>query len=108
MINRISAIVALSLVASAASADDLNRYIAGKAAGCFAEPVALRGIAFSADVEAGFTRDGQVSAVKILSVAPQTATSSALAEDFAAAMKRCGPYVTEGMREISLKLYWPM
>ena len=108
MIDRISAILALSLVATAASADDLNRYIAEKAASCFAEPVAMRGIAFSVAVETSFTRDGQVSAVKILSVAPPTSTSSALAQDFADALKRCGPYVTEGMREVSLKLYWPL
>jgi hypothetical protein len=109
MLNTAAAILMISTsVAAAAANDDLSRYIVERAAECWAEPTAMRGISFMAEADVSFTGDGQVSAVEILSVAPETETHKALAGDFAEAMKRCGPYATEGMSEISLTLAWPL
>jgi hypothetical protein len=55
----------------------------------------MRGISFSADVHVSFTREGHVSAIEVVDVAPQTETFKGLANDFAEALKRCSPYVTE-------------
>jgi hypothetical protein len=102
----------ISLVAgmatSASAVDDHNRYLVGKAVGCWATPLGLRGIRLDVTFDLGITRDGHVNLVQIVDFAPETPTSQALALDFAGALKRCGPYVTEGMREMRVSLSWPL
>jgi hypothetical protein len=108
MINQVTGILVMWAAATAASAnDDLSRYIVERAASCWTTPAAMRGISFSADADVTFTREGHVIAVEIVTVSPETATFKALADDFADALKRCGPYVTEGMSEMNLTLLWP-
>jgi hypothetical protein len=109
MINRVLGILVMSAVATIASTgDSLDRYILQRAANCWTTPTAMRGISFSADVHVSFTRDGHVSAIEVVDVAPQTETLKGLANDFAEALKRCSPYVTEGMNEMNLTLSWPL
>lgn len=109
MINRALGILAMSAAATAASAaDDLSRHIVERAASCWATPTAMRGISFSAEAHVSFTREGHVSSVEIVDVAPETETFKALAFDLADAMKRCGPYATEGMTKMNVTLSWPL
>jgi hypothetical protein len=110
MINYIVGTVMLSAATIAASAtdNDLSRYIVARAASCWTTPEAMRGISFRADTDVAFSREGHVTAVQIVAVTPVTSTFKDLAEDFADALKRCGPYVTEGMSEMSLTLSWPL
>jgi hypothetical protein len=110
MINYIVGTVMLSVatIAGSATDDNLSRYIVVRAASCWTTPEAMRGISLRADTEVAFSREGHVTAVQIVAVAPETSTFRDLAEDFAEALKRCGPYATEGMREMSLTLSWPL
>jgi hypothetical protein len=101
-------LLAVALATTAAAGDDLNRYIADKAVTCWATPTAMRGIRFDATFDVRFTRDGHVDVIQIAEFAPETETFHALALDLASAVKRCGPYATEGMRDITLTISWPM
>lgn len=97
-----------AFVTAASSNDDLNRYIAERAVNCWATPVAMRGVRFDATYEVSFTREGHVDLVQIVDFVPESDTSRALTLDFAEAVKSCGPYDTEGMRDITLYVIWPM
>ena len=109
MIKHIVGILVMSGAATAATAGDgLSRHVLERAASCWTTPTAMRGISFSADVHVSFTREGHVSAIKIVDVAPQTETFNRLASDYAEALKRCGPYTTEGTNEMDLTLSWPL
>lgn len=109
MLIRAIGVAAVAVVSTPAFAtDDLNRYIVERAAGCWTTPAAMRGISFSAEAQASFTREGHVSSIEIVAVFPETGTFKALALDLADALKRCGPYVTEGMKEMDLILSWPL
>ncbi|AZO65252.1 MULTISPECIES: hypothetical protein [unclassified Mesorhizobium] len=108
MINRILGILVIGAATTASAGDDLSRHILERAASCWPTQTAMRGISFSADVHVSFTREGQVSAIEIVDVAPQTETFQALAKDFADALKQCGPYGTEGVSEMDLNLSWPL
>lgn len=107
MPTRTLAALLMASTVTVASADDLTAYIAGQAAHCWTTPVALRGISFSADFELTFDRNGDVEVATIAAVTPKTATSEALAADLAGAFKRCGPFITEGMRDIAVTVSWP-
>jgi hypothetical protein len=100
-------LLAASAAPSIAGEDDLAGYIAGQAAHCWAKPESLRGISFSADFEVSFERDGHASEAHPVSVEPQGATYQALAADLSQAFTRCGPYVTEGMRDMRVTVSWP-
>jgi hypothetical protein len=108
MINRVLGILVIGAATTASAGDSLDRYILERAASCWTTQTAMRGISFSADVHVSFTREGHVNAIEIADVAPQTETFNSLAKDFADALKQCGPYFTEGMGEMNLKLSWPM
>ncbi|RWM16094.1 MAG: hypothetical protein E5X53_21870 [Mesorhizobium sp.] len=108
MINRVLGILAIGAATTASAGDSLNRHILERAASCWPTQTAMRGISFSADARVSFTPEGHVSAIEIVEVAPQTETFKALAKDFADALKRCGPYVTEGMSEMDINLSWPL
>jgi hypothetical protein len=101
-------IFAVAFTATASAEDDLNRYIAERAVTCWATPTAMRGISFDATFDVRFTRDGHVDVIQIAEFAPETETFHALALDLAGALKRCGPYATEGMRDMTLTISWPM
>jgi hypothetical protein len=101
-------VLALAAAPAAAVSDDLNLYIAGQAAGCWTTPEALRGIRVAATLEVQFRQDGHVDLVRVVDATPESATSRALAGDMAAALERCGPYATEGMRDITVTMSWPM
>ncbi|RWN50936.1 hypothetical protein [Mesorhizobium sp.] len=108
MINRILGVLVIGAATTASAGDGLSRHILERAASCWPTQTAMRGISFSADVHVSFTREGHVSAIQIVDVAPQTETFKGLARDFADALKRCGPYVTEGKSEMHLNLSWPL
>jgi hypothetical protein len=109
MINRAVGILVMSAAATTVSAaDDLNRYMVERAATCWTTPTAMRGISFRAEAQISFTREGHVSSIEIVEVAPETETFKALAVDFADALKRCGPYAAEGIKEMNLTLSWPL
>jgi hypothetical protein len=109
MIKHIVGILVMSGAATAATAgDSLGRHVLERAASCWTTPTAMRGISFSADVHVSFTREGHVSAIEIVDVVPQTETFNGLANDYTEALKRCGPYATEGMNEMDLTLSWPL
>ncbi len=109
MISRVLGILLMSGMATTASAgDSLSRHILERAASCWTTPTAMRGISFSTDVRVSFTREGHVDAIEVVDVAPRTETFKGLANDFADALKRCSPYVTDGMNEMNLTLSWPL
>lgn len=95
-------------VPAAVAEVDLNRYIAERAANCWATPTAMRGIKLDVALEVRFTREGHVDLVQIADFLPESETARVLALDFAEALKRCGPYATEGLREMKLNFSWPM
>ena len=100
--------LATASVPVAAAGDDLNRYIAERAASCWATPSAMRGIKLNMAFEVSFTQNGYVDLVQVADFVPETETARALALDFAEALKRCGPYAVEGMREMKVNVSWPM
>src|ERR687898_2939720 len=102
MINRVLGILVIGAATTASAGDSLSRHILERAASCWTTPTAMRGISFSADVHVSFTREGRVSAIEVVDVTPQTETFNGLANDYADALKRCGPYATEGMNEMDL------
>lgn len=101
-------VLTTNLVPAAVAEVDLDRYIAERAANCWATPTAMRGIKLDVALEVRFTREGHVDLVQIDDYVPESETARVLAIDFAEALKRCGPYATEGMREMKLNLSWPM
>jgi hypothetical protein len=108
MFNRIIGIFVAFTATTASANDDLNRYINERAASCWTTPIAMRGITFKAEVHVSFTKEGHVGQVEIGSVVPDTETFRALAVEFSDALKRCGPYTTEAMSEMTLTLAWPL
>jgi hypothetical protein len=94
--------------ATGLAGEEARKRIVERAAACWTEPVAMRGIRFAADADVAFTPTGEVSTVKIVGTSPSSPTYHELAVELADAMKRCGPYDTEGRTRMRLLLVWPV
>jgi hypothetical protein len=100
--------VGFTILGNPARADDLNDYIVERAARCWTGPVALRDAQVEFTFDVRFRRDGHVDLVQIVQIVPDSQSTSVLAREMAAALQRCGPYVTEGMLNLTLTISAPM
>lgn len=94
-------------IGTAAANGGLEDDVAGKAVTCWTTQTGMRGITLAVDLDVGLDAEGGVEKVTILDFAPETETGKALAQDVAAALKACGPYMTDGRRQLSLRVVWP-
>jgi hypothetical protein len=99
---------AIAVASTAMAQDDVHRNVAERAASCWATPVSMRGIRFNVAFDITFTVDGHAEQVRIVDFVPENETTRALLVDFAESIKHCGPYTTQGQREMSLNVSWPM
>ena len=100
--------IGFAILGNPADADDLNDYIVERAAQCWAGPVALRDVQVEFTFDVRFRRDGHVDLIQIVQIVPDSHSTSVLAREMAAALQRCGPYVTEGMLNLTLMMGPPM
>ncbi len=100
--------IGFTILGAPADADDLNDYIVERASQCWSAPVALRGVKVEFTFDVRFRRDGHVDLVQIVQIVPESPSTTVLAREMAAALQRCGPYVTEGMRNLTLTMRAPV
>lgn len=103
-----AATILLAAAIGPAAGADLEDDVALKAATCWTTQAAMRGIRLAVDLDVGFDGGGGVETVTVVGFVPETDTGQALAQDLAAALKACGPYVTDGRRQMSLRVNWPL
>lgn len=96
--------------ATEAFADDrkFEDILVKRAVSCWTMPMAMRGIKLEVDLAVSIDDHGDVKDVAIQGFTPISDTSKALAQDFAMALKECGPYADLSEGQMILHVNWPL